>query len=91
MIALVSKKTGMRQGFEPNPGTQSWLLAACSQIATEFKVSVEASKWDFSGDTEDVAVADPEFSEEHDHIHYDVMRSHAIEVRFSTSGNGHPE
>ncbi|HSY31744.1 MAG TPA: hypothetical protein VLA42_07130 [Verrucomicrobiae bacterium] len=55
------------------------------------KVSVEAPKWAFSGDTEDVAVADPAFSEQHDHIHYEVMRRHAIEVRFSTTGNGHPD
>jgi hypothetical protein len=55
------------------------------------KVSVEAPKWDFPGDTEDVAVADPDFSEQHDHIHYDVMRRHAIAASFSTSENGHPD
>jgi hypothetical protein len=48
-------------------------------------------KWAFPGDTEDVAVADPAFSEQHDNIHYDIMKRHAIEVRFSTSGNRHPE
>jgi len=54
------------------------------------KVSVEAPKWAFLGDTEDVAVADPAFSEQHNNIHYDVMKRHAIEVRFSTSENRQP-
>jgi hypothetical protein len=54
------------------------------------KVSVEAPKWAFPGDTEDVAVADPAFSEQHNNIHYDVMKRHAIEVRFSTSENRQP-
>jgi len=55
-------------------------------------VSVEAPKWAFPGDTEDVAVADPAFSEQHNNIHYDVMRRHVIEVRFSTvPGNRHPD
>jgi len=54
-------------------------------------VSVEAPKWAFPGDTEDVAVADPAFSEQHDNIHYDIMKRHAIELRFSTSGNKHPD
>lgn len=53
-------------------------------------MSVEAPKWAFPSDTEDVAVADPEFSEQHDHIHYGVMRRHALEVRFSASADGHP-
>ena len=39
-------------------------------------VSVEAPKWAFPSDTEDVAVADPEFSEQHNNIHYDVMKRH---------------
>ena len=54
-------------------------------------VSVEAPKWAFSSDTEDVAVADPEFSEQHNNIHYDVMKRHTVEVRFSPSGNMHPD
>jgi hypothetical protein len=54
-------------------------------------VSVEAPKWAFPLDTEDVAVADPEFSEQHDNIHYDIMKRHTVEVRFSTSGNRHPD
>jgi hypothetical protein len=54
-------------------------------------VSVEAPKWAFPSDTEDAAVADPEFSEQHDNIHYEVMKRHTVEVQFSTSGNRHPE
>jgi hypothetical protein len=55
-------------------------------------VSVEAPKWAFPRDTEDVAVADPEFSEQHDNIHYDVMKRHAVVVRFSTSAiRGHDD
>jgi hypothetical protein len=50
-------------------------------------LSVEAPKWAFPGDTEDVAIADPTFSAEHNNIHYDVMKRHALEVRFSTSGD----
>jgi hypothetical protein len=53
-------------------------------------VSVEAPKWAFPDDTEDVAVADPAFSEQHNNIHYDVMKRHALEVRFSTSGSDDP-
>jgi hypothetical protein len=52
-------------------------------------VSVEAPKWAFPSDTEDVAVADPEFSEQHNNIHYKVMKRHTVEVRFSTSGLNH--
>jgi len=54
-------------------------------------VSVEAPKWAFPSDTEDVAVADPEFSEQHNNIHYKVVKRHTVEVRFSTSGNKHPD
>ena len=52
---------------------------------------VEAPKWAFPGDTEDAAVADPAFSQQHNNIHYDIMERHAIEVRFSTSGKAHSD
>jgi hypothetical protein len=51
-------------------------------------VSVESPKWSFPFDTEDVAIADPQFSVEHDNIHYRVMKRHTIEVRFATSEDG---
>lgn len=83
-----------KNGDEITLRAESWdpVLSIGGMLADRYgiKVSVEAPKWDFPGDTEDVAVADPAFSEQHDHIHYDVMRRHAIEVRFSTSGNGNP-
>lgn len=53
-------------------------------------VSIEAPKWAFPNDTEDVAVADPEFSEQHHNIHFDIMKRHTVEVRFSSSGNRRP-
>lgn len=81
-----------KNGDEITLRAESWdpVLAIGVTIADryEINVSVEAPKWTFTGDTEDVAVADPAFSEQHDNIHYDVMRSHALEVRFSTSGKG---
>ena len=84
-----------KNGDEITLRAESWdpVLAIGVTIADRYgiKVSVEAPKWDFPGDTEDVAVADPDFSEQHDHIHYDVMRRHAIAVSFSTSENGHPD
>jgi len=54
-------------------------------------VSVEAPRWAFPGDTEDVAIADPAFSKQHNDIHYYLMKRHTIEVRFSTSENEHPD
>lgn len=44
-------------------------------------VSVEAPKWDFHSDTEDVATADPQYSATHNHIHYQVMKRHLLQVR----------
>lgn len=81
-------------GDEVTLRAESWdpVLAIGRTLADRYgiNVSVEAPKWAFPGDTEDVAVADPAFSEQHDNIHYDVMKRHAIEVRFSTSGSRHP-
>lgn len=67
-----------------------WAIGRTLARRYGIKVSVEAPKWAFPGDTEDVAVADPAFSEQHGNIHYAVMKRHVIEVRFSTSGNGQP-
>ena len=53
-------------------------------------VSVESPKWAFPLDTEDVAIADPTFSAEHDNFHYQVMKRHAIEITFPTSEDGKP-
>lgn len=82
-------------GDEVTLRAESWdpVLTIGRTLANRYgiNVSVEAPKWAFPGDTEDVAVADPAFSEQHGNIHYDVMKRHAIEVRFSTSGNKHPD
>lgn len=83
------------KGDEVTLRAESWdpVLTIGRTLADRYgiKVSVEAPKWAFPGDTEDIAVADPAFSEQHDHIHYDVMKRHAIEVRFSTSENRQPD
>jgi hypothetical protein len=82
-------------GDEVTLRAESWnpVLAIGRTLAERYgiNVSVEAPKWAFPGDTEDVAVADPAFSEQHDNIHYGVMKRHVIEVRFSTSENGQPD
>jgi hypothetical protein len=82
-------------GDEVTLRAESWdpVLTIGRTLADRYgiNVSVEAPKWAFPGDTEDVAVADPAFSEQHANIHYDIMKRHAIEVRFSTSGNRHPD
>jgi len=74
---------------------ESWdpVLTTGRTLADRYgiNVSIEAPKWAFPSDTEDVAVAGQEFSEQHDNIHYDTMKRHAIEVRFSTSENRHPD
>jgi hypothetical protein len=81
-------------GDEVTLRAESWdpVLAIGRTLADRYgiRVSVEAPKWAFPGDTEDVA-ADPAFSKERDNIHYDIMKRHTIEVQFSTSGNGHPD
>jgi len=82
-------------GNEVTLRAESWdpVLTIGRTLADRYgiNVSVEAPKWAFPGDSEDVAVADPAFSEQHANIHYDIMKRHAIEVRFSTSGNRHPD
>jgi hypothetical protein len=82
-------------GDEVTLRAESWdpVLTIGRTLADRYgiNVSVEAPKWAFPGDTEDVAVADPAFSEQHYNIYYDIMKRHAIEVRFSSSGNRHPD
>jgi hypothetical protein len=53
-------------------------------------ISVESPQWAFPGDTEDVAIADPQFSAQHRNIHYLIMKRHTVEVRFSPVGNPAP-
>jgi hypothetical protein len=73
---------------------ESWdpVLTTGRTLADRYgiSVSIEAPKWAFPGDTEDVAAVDPAFSAGHGDIHYAVMKRHVVRVRFSTSGNGWP-
>jgi hypothetical protein len=73
---------------------ESWdpVLAIARTLADRYgiSVSIEAPKWAFPSDTEDVAVADPVFSAQHGHVHYRVMKRHFVQVRFSALGNGLP-
>lgn len=81
-------------GDEVTLRAESWdpVLAMARTLGSRYgiKVSVEAPKWAFPDDTEDVAAADPVFSEQHGYIHYDVMKRHVLEVRFSSSPDRHP-
>lgn len=59
-------------------------VAALAQTLADrygISVSVEAPKWDFPRDTEDVAIADPQYSATHNHVHYQVMKRHLLQVR----------
>jgi hypothetical protein len=55
-----------KTGDEVTLTAESWdpVLALGSTLANQYgvNVSIEAPKWAFPGDTEDVAVADPAFS-----------------------------
>lgn len=53
-------------------------------------ISVESPQWSFPGDTEDVAIADPQFSAQHRNTHYLIMKRHTVEVGFSPVGNPAP-
>jgi hypothetical protein len=68
-----------KNGDEITLRAESWdpVLAIGLTIADRYGInlSVEAPKWAFPGDTEDVAVADPAFSEQHENIHYDINHS----------------
>src|ERR1700693_3657193 len=65
---------------------ESWdpVLAIARTLADRYgiTVSVEAPRWAFPGDTEDVAVADPVFSAQHGDIHYRIMKRHVVQARF---------
>jgi len=81
-------------GDEVTIRTKSWdpIFNIGRTLADRYgiSVSVEAPKWAFPSDAEDVAVADPEFSEQHHNIHYGVMKRHTVEVRFPTSRKSSP-
>ncbi|HEX9120312.1 MAG TPA: hypothetical protein VF840_07215 [Terriglobales bacterium] len=83
-----------KSGDEVTLTANSWdpVLAVGRTLADRYGigVNVEAPKWAFPGDTEDVAVADPEYSAQHGNIHYQVMKRHVVQVRFLAAGNAPP-
>jgi hypothetical protein len=45
-------------------------------------VSVESPRWAFPFDTENVAVADPIWSSQHNNAHYLLMKRHRLNLKF---------
>lgn len=72
----------------------SWdpVLAMGATLSDRYGISVsaESPRWAFPADTEDVAVADPQFSAEHNNVHYLVMKRHFVQVRFSALASAPP-
>jgi hypothetical protein len=72
----------------------SWdpVYALSATLADHYgiSVSVESPQWAFPGDAEDVAVADPQFSAQHDNVHYLVMKPHVVQIRFAAAGDEAP-
>lgn len=72
----------------------SWdpVYALSATLADRYgiSVSIERPQWAFPTDAEDVAVADPQFSAQHDNIHYLVMKPHVVQIRFSAVGDVAP-
>jgi hypothetical protein len=83
-----------RSGGEVTLTANSWdpVRAIGKALADHFgiRVSVESPQWAFPDDTEDVAVADPEFSGQHENIHYQMMKRHVVQVRFSAADDAPP-
>jgi hypothetical protein len=83
-----------RSGQEVTLTADSWdpVLAIGRTLADRLgiRLSVEAPKWAFSNDSEDVAVAHPAFSALHPNAHYRVMKRHVVQVRFLVSKSGLP-
>lgn len=83
-----------RAGNEVILTAKSWrpLRAIGNTLADRYgiAVSVEDPKWAFPADTEDVADADPEYSSQHGNIHYQIMKSHVIQIRFPVFWTGYP-
>lgn len=84
-----------RTGKEVILSADSWdpVLAMAVTLSDRYgiSVSVESPRWAFPGDTEDVAIADPQFSAQHDNVHYLVMKRHLVQVRFSALNSVPPK
>lgn len=68
------------------------VLAIATTLADRYgiRVSVESPQWAFPADTEDVAIADPQFSAQHQNVHYLIMKRHFIQVRFPAAADAPP-
>jgi hypothetical protein len=81
-------------GNEVVLSADSWdpVLAIGRSLADRYGItlSIEAPRWAFPGDTEDVATADPAFSKQHGNVHYAVMNRHHLQVQFSLGNTGRP-
>ena len=53
-------------------------------------VSVESPQWTFPSDAEDVALANPQVSAQHDNAYYLVMKPHIVQIRFAAVGDAAP-
>ena len=76
-----------RSGDEVILTADSWdpLHALSATLADRYgiSVSVESPQWAFPSDAEDVAVVDPQFSAQHNNIHYLMMKPHVVQIRFA--------
>lgn len=84
-----------KNGNEITLSAHSWdpVRVLARTLADRFGISlsVEAPKWAFPMDAEDVAIADPEFSATHNNVHYQVMRFHTMNVTFPVGADGQPD
>ena len=81
-----TRRQRQRRSLETTFRAESWdpVYTMGHSLSDRYGInlSVESPKWSFPLDTEDVAVADPEYSATHENIHYRVQKRHAIKVRF---------
>jgi hypothetical protein len=72
----------------------SWdpVYAISATLADRYgiSVSVESPQWAFPSDAEDVALSDPQFSAQHDNVHFLVMKPHTVQIRFAAVGDAAP-
>jgi hypothetical protein len=80
---------------EVTVSSNSWdpVLAVATTLHDRYgiRVSVESPKWAFPVDTEDVAIADPQFSAHHENVHYLMMKRHIVQVRFKPADAPPPD
>jgi len=83
-----------RSGDEVILTADSWdpvhALAATLADRYGIRVSVESPQWAFPVDAEDVAIVDPQFSAQHNNVHYLMMKPHVVQIHFSPVGDAAP-